>query len=54
MQASLSELLNLVIHASHKVPDGGFTPVEELDLAEVLTKARFIISNRIIRLKVGR
>lgn len=54
MQTNLSELLQLIVNASHKIPDGGFTPVEELDLAEVLTKARFIISNRIIRLKVGR
>lgn len=48
------ELLDLLQKASQKVPDGGFTPIEELDIAEYLTKCRLIISNRILRAKVGK
>lgn len=48
------ELLDLLQKASHKVPDGGFTAIEELDIAEYLTKCRLIVSNRILRFKVGK
>lgn len=49
-----NELLDLLQKASQKVPDGGFTAVEELDIADHLTRCRLIVSNRIIRAKVGK
>lgn len=49
-----NELLDLLQKASQKVPDGDLTLIEELDLAECLTKARLIVSNRILRAKRGK
>jgi hypothetical protein len=49
-----NELLDLLQKASQKVPDGDFTRIEELDIAECLTKARLLVSNRILRAKRGK
>ena len=42
------ELVELLVSASQIVPQLGLHPVEELDLDEYLTKARLLITGKLI------